>query len=285
MRVVLVPSVHSLEPATVDRDHGLGEQVQPSAKHYELAAGCPDRWPVVLAEICDGLEIRHEASGTLNCHVSPFSHALGGSRPLPCVPAKVGLLNPKPALDPGDGDCSSCPEADLRGNANYRVSGRETICGCPICRTGRNCSGRQHLMSTSCGKIWRERGSAAMARATATIPSVSHPCSDWEGEGKGDALDRRRCRRSGRQSRLVLACSRPRRAPEWHRIPSDAAQLKKGHGESLASRGQNNLTSSPLAHARRVLDRRAAIRDSGFVPCDGATLDQREKFSPVTGRL
>ena len=63
MRVVLVASVHSLEPATVDRDHDLGEQVQPSAKHYELAAGCPDRWPVVLAEIGNGLEIRHEASG------------------------------------------------------------------------------------------------------------------------------------------------------------------------------------------------------------------------------
>ena len=63
MRVVLVPSVHSLEPATVDRDHGLGEQVQPSAKHYELAAGRPDRWSVVLAKIGDGLEIRHQASG------------------------------------------------------------------------------------------------------------------------------------------------------------------------------------------------------------------------------
>src|SRR6266478_540018 len=63
VRVVLVPSVHSLEPATVDRDHGLGEQVQPSAKHYELAAGRPDRGPVVLAEIGNGLEIRHEASG------------------------------------------------------------------------------------------------------------------------------------------------------------------------------------------------------------------------------
>jgi hypothetical protein len=48
---------------TVDRDHGLGEQVQPSAKHDELAAGRPDRWPVVLAEIGNGLEIRHEASG------------------------------------------------------------------------------------------------------------------------------------------------------------------------------------------------------------------------------
>src|SRR5689334_19071157 len=59
--VVLVPSVHSLEPAAVDRDHSLGEQVQPSAKHYELAAGRPDRWPVVLAEIGNGLEIRHQA--------------------------------------------------------------------------------------------------------------------------------------------------------------------------------------------------------------------------------
>src|SRR5438445_12021324 len=54
---------HSLEPATVDHDHGLGEQVQPSAKHYELAAGRPARWPVVLAYIGDRLELRHEASG------------------------------------------------------------------------------------------------------------------------------------------------------------------------------------------------------------------------------
>src|SRR5258708_854243 len=54
---------YRLTPATVDRDHGLGEQVQPSAKDYELAAGRPDRWPVVLAEIGNGLEIRHEASG------------------------------------------------------------------------------------------------------------------------------------------------------------------------------------------------------------------------------
>jgi hypothetical protein len=33
----------------------------------------------------------------------------GAFRRLPSVPAKVGLLNPKPALDLGDGDCSSCP--------------------------------------------------------------------------------------------------------------------------------------------------------------------------------
>src|SRR5262252_7794762 len=61
--VVLVPSVHSLEPAAVDRDHSLGEQVQASAKHYELAAGRPDRWSVVLAEIGNRLEIRHQAPG------------------------------------------------------------------------------------------------------------------------------------------------------------------------------------------------------------------------------
>src|SRR5262249_46360811 len=57
------PGVHSLEPATVDRDHGLGEQVQPSAQHYELAAGRPDRWPLVLAEIGDRLEVGRQPPG------------------------------------------------------------------------------------------------------------------------------------------------------------------------------------------------------------------------------
>lgn len=35
----------------------------PVGMHYELAAGRPDRWSVVLAEIGDGLEIWHEAPG------------------------------------------------------------------------------------------------------------------------------------------------------------------------------------------------------------------------------
>jgi hypothetical protein len=38
---------------------------------------------------------------------------IGAFRPLPSIPAKVGSLNPKPAFDLGDGDYSSCPEADL----------------------------------------------------------------------------------------------------------------------------------------------------------------------------
>jgi hypothetical protein len=47
--------------------HIPGEQVQPSAKHYKLAAGRPDRWSVVLAKIGDGLELRrwHQGSGYL----------------------------------------------------------------------------------------------------------------------------------------------------------------------------------------------------------------------------
>ena len=45
----------------------------------------------------------------------------GAFRLLPSVPPKVALLNPKPALDLGDGDCSSCPEAVIHGPAANRV--------------------------------------------------------------------------------------------------------------------------------------------------------------------
>jgi len=44
----------------------------------------------------------------------------GAFRLLPSVPAKVGLLNPKPALDLGDGGCSLCPEADTHDHPHER---------------------------------------------------------------------------------------------------------------------------------------------------------------------
>src|SRR5205823_12872605 len=37
----------------------------------------------------------------------------------------------------------------------------------------------------------------------------------------------------------------------------------------IAKIGEVHLAGGSLAHARRVFDRRAAIRDTGFVPCFG----------------
>src|SRR5207302_9339391 len=37
----------------------------------------------------------------------------------------------------------------------------------------------------------------------------------------------------------------------------------------IAKVSEVHLAGGPLAHARRVFDRRAAIRDAGFVPCLG----------------
>jgi hypothetical protein len=45
--VFLVPSVHSLEPATVDRDHGLGEQFALIAVKANLPV-FPRHWPMLL---------------------------------------------------------------------------------------------------------------------------------------------------------------------------------------------------------------------------------------------
>ncbi|SKY84766.1 Uncharacterised protein [Mycobacteroides abscessus subsp. massiliense] len=61
--VVPVAVVHRLELAAVDRDHGLGEQLQPPAQQHELPAGRLDCRSVVAAEVGDGLEVRHQPAG------------------------------------------------------------------------------------------------------------------------------------------------------------------------------------------------------------------------------
>jgi hypothetical protein len=48
---------------------------------------------------------------------------IGATSSLPRAPAKVCLLNPQPALDLGDGDCSSCPYSDLRTHGFARSVG------------------------------------------------------------------------------------------------------------------------------------------------------------------
>jgi len=60
---VLVPGVHRLELAAVDRRHGVAEQVQLPAQIDEPATGGPDRRAVVLPEVGDGLEVRRQPSG------------------------------------------------------------------------------------------------------------------------------------------------------------------------------------------------------------------------------
>jgi hypothetical protein len=60
-RIVLVAIVHRLELAAIDRDNGLGEEVQPTAQLNEPAARCSDRGPVVAAEVGDRLEVRRQA--------------------------------------------------------------------------------------------------------------------------------------------------------------------------------------------------------------------------------
>src|SRR4029434_10779393 len=54
--------VHRLELAAIDGHNRLGEQVELAAQHDELAAYLADRPPIVLAEVGDRLEVRHQAS-------------------------------------------------------------------------------------------------------------------------------------------------------------------------------------------------------------------------------
>ena len=77
--------------------------------------------------------------------------AVGASRPLPGVPAEVGLLNPQAALDLGGGDYSSCPSADLRRAG-------------PICRSGLAGLGNPFgaTMRTAATATYREGGAPAM---------------------------------------------------------------------------------------------------------------------------
>ena len=61
LREVLVPRVHGLELAPVDRDRRLREQTYPAAQFDELPANLPNGFAVVFAEVGDRLEIRHQA--------------------------------------------------------------------------------------------------------------------------------------------------------------------------------------------------------------------------------
>jgi len=108
VRVVLVPGVHSLEPADVDRNHGFGEQVEPTAQHYELATVCPDPRPIILAEIGYGLKIRHEAPSqphqldvTLG-FPAPAAGSMGyGRRPRCCriYPREASAVGPNSSMN------------------------------------------------------------------------------------------------------------------------------------------------------------------------------------------
>ena len=60
---VLVAVVHRLELAAIDGHDRLGEQIELAAQHDELAAYLADRRPIVLAEVGNGLEVRHQPSG------------------------------------------------------------------------------------------------------------------------------------------------------------------------------------------------------------------------------
>src|SRR6202035_5008725 len=60
---IAVSVVHRFELAAIDRDDRLREQVQLTAQHDELAAYSADGRAVVLAEIGDRLEVRHQSAG------------------------------------------------------------------------------------------------------------------------------------------------------------------------------------------------------------------------------
>ncbi|MNQ60182.1 hypothetical protein D3C85_744530 [compost metagenome] len=60
---VAVAVVHRLELAAVDSNQVFREKPQLLAKHNKLAADAPDGFAVVFAEVGDGLEVRHQATG------------------------------------------------------------------------------------------------------------------------------------------------------------------------------------------------------------------------------
>ena len=60
---VSVPVVHRLELAAIHRDHRLRQQVQLTAENDELSAYTADSRAIVLAEIGDRFEIRHQSAG------------------------------------------------------------------------------------------------------------------------------------------------------------------------------------------------------------------------------
>jgi len=59
---VLVAIVHRLELTAIDGHDRLREQIQSAAQHDKLATYVADRWAVVLAEVGNGLEVRHQTS-------------------------------------------------------------------------------------------------------------------------------------------------------------------------------------------------------------------------------
>lgn len=63
---VLIAVVDRLELAPIDGDDGLGEQLELPAQDDELPADVADRRAVVLAEVGDRFEIRHELAGQPN---------------------------------------------------------------------------------------------------------------------------------------------------------------------------------------------------------------------------
>jgi hypothetical protein len=61
--VIHVAVVHRFELAAVNRNHRSGEQAQLAAQHHKLGTHRPDRCTVILAEVGDRLEVRHQPPG------------------------------------------------------------------------------------------------------------------------------------------------------------------------------------------------------------------------------
>jgi len=60
---VLVAVVDRFEFAAIDRDNRLREQIEAAAQHDEVAADSADRLAIVLAEVRDRFEVRHQFAG------------------------------------------------------------------------------------------------------------------------------------------------------------------------------------------------------------------------------
>ena len=60
---VLVAVVDRLELAAIDRNDRLGEQIELAAQHDEFATDVADRLAIVLAEVGNRLEVRHQPTG------------------------------------------------------------------------------------------------------------------------------------------------------------------------------------------------------------------------------
>ena len=59
-RVIFVAVVHRFELAAVDRNNGMSEELEPTAKLDKLPTHRPDRRAIVLAEVSNRLEVRRE---------------------------------------------------------------------------------------------------------------------------------------------------------------------------------------------------------------------------------